>query len=171
MKTLTKNDLIDAVSGACDLSPKEAEVLVGALFDTIVRFLRDSNIVDIRGFGRFKLRQRQPRNGRNPKTGARVEVPAKKIAYFRPSTELTRLANGHPGKLLLRVKGAVSPELWNSFGSKIVKKLHAEENFQARVELVAEVRAGVVVSLESRVRRLLADLQWNGEVAVERENA
>jgi integration host factor subunit beta len=49
--------------------------------------------IEIRGFGSFRTRQRKPRVGRNPKTGDRVEVPAKKIPFFKPSKELKDLVN------------------------------------------------------------------------------
>ncbi len=55
--------------------------------------LRAGDKIEIRGFGSFRTRQRQPRVGRNPKTGARVEVPAKRIPYFKPSKELKDLVN------------------------------------------------------------------------------
>jgi integration host factor subunit beta len=55
--------------------------------------LRTGDKIEIRGFGSFRTRQRQPRIGRNPKTGARVEVPAKKIPYFKPSKELKDVVN------------------------------------------------------------------------------
>jgi integration host factor subunit beta len=55
--------------------------------------LRAGDKIEIRGFGSFRTRQRQPRIGRNPKTGARVEVPAKKIPYFKPSKELKDVVN------------------------------------------------------------------------------
>jgi integration host factor subunit beta len=58
-----------------------------------VRSLRTGDKIEIRGFGSFRTRQRQPRIGRNPKTGARVEVPAKKIPYFKPSKELKDVVN------------------------------------------------------------------------------
>ena len=61
--------------------------------DSIVRSLRTGDKIEIRGFGSFRTRQRQPRVGRNPKTGARVEVPAKKIPYFKPSKELKDVVN------------------------------------------------------------------------------
>ena len=64
-----------------------------AIFDSIVRSLRSNDKIEIRGFGSFRTRQRQPRIGRNPKTGARVEVPAKKIPYFKPSKELKDVVN------------------------------------------------------------------------------
>jgi integration host factor subunit beta len=66
---------------------------VEAIFDSIVRSLRTGDKIEIRGFGSFRTRQRQPRIGRNPKTGARVEVPAKKIPYFKPSKELKDVVN------------------------------------------------------------------------------
>jgi integration host factor subunit beta len=66
---------------------------VEAIFDSIVRSLRGGDKIEIRGFGSFRTRQRQPRIGRNPKTGARVEVPAKKIPYFKPSKELKDVVN------------------------------------------------------------------------------
>jgi len=59
-----------------------------------VRALRTGEKIEIRGFGSFRTRQRQPRIGRNPKTGTRVEVPAKRIPFFKPSKELKDLVNG-----------------------------------------------------------------------------
>jgi integration host factor subunit beta len=59
----------------------------------VVKSLRTGDKIEIRGFGSFRTRQRQPRVGRNPKTGARVEVPAKRIPYFKPSKELKDLVN------------------------------------------------------------------------------
>ena len=75
------------------MTRKESEVIVEAIFDSIVRSLRGGDKIEIRGFGSFRTRQRQPRIGRNPKTGARVEVPAKKIPYFKPSKELKDVVN------------------------------------------------------------------------------
>jgi integration host factor subunit beta len=66
---------------------------VEAIFDSIVRSLRGGDKIEIRGFGSFRTRQRQSRVGRNPKTGTRVEVPAKKIPYFKPSKELKDVVN------------------------------------------------------------------------------
>jgi integration host factor subunit beta len=58
-----------------------------------VRSLRAGDKIEIRGFGSFRTRQRKPRTGRNPKTGEKVEVPAKKIPFFKPSKELKDLVN------------------------------------------------------------------------------
>src|SRR5256886_17330992 len=91
---MIKVDLIEEVSRGGEKTKKEAEGMGEAIFDSIVRSLRGGDKIEIRGFGSFRPRQRQPRVGRNPKTGARVEVPAKKIPYFKPSKELKDLVNG-----------------------------------------------------------------------------
>lgn len=91
--TLTKADLIEEVSRVVDMTRKDSEVIVEAIFDSIVRALRTGDKIEIRGYGSFRTRQRQPRVGRNPKTGTRVEVPSKRIPYFKPSKELKDLVN------------------------------------------------------------------------------
>ena len=90
---MTKADLIDEVSRAVEMTRKDSESIVDTIFDSIVRALRGNEKIEIRGFGSFRTRQRQPRTGRNPKTGAKVEVPAKTIPYFKPSKELKDLVN------------------------------------------------------------------------------
>ena len=67
------------------------------IFESVVKALRGGDKIEIRGFGSFRTRQRQPRVGRNPKTGARVDVRAKRIPYFKPSKELKDLVNGEAG--------------------------------------------------------------------------
>ena len=93
---MTRADLTEAVSRALDISRKESETIVVTILDSIVRALRSGDKVEIRWFGSFGTRQRRSRIGRNPKTGARVEVPAKRIPYFRPSKELMELVNSAP---------------------------------------------------------------------------
>ena len=90
---MTKADLIEEVSRVVDMTRKDSEVIVEAIFDSIVRALRTGDKIEIRGYGSFRTRQRQPRVGRNPKTGTRVEVPSKRIPYFKPSKELKDLVN------------------------------------------------------------------------------
>src|SRR5271155_5893836 len=90
---MTKAELIEEVSRVVDMTRKDSEVIVEAIFDSIVKSLRDGDKTEIRGFGSFRTRQRQPRVGRNPKTGSRVEVPSKRIPYFKPSKELRDLVN------------------------------------------------------------------------------
>lgn len=91
---MTKADLIEEVSRVVEMTRRDSEVIVEAIFDAIVKSLRHGDKIEIRGFGSFRSRQRQPRIGRNPKTGTRVEVPAKRIPYFKPSKELKDLVNG-----------------------------------------------------------------------------
>ena len=93
---MTKADLIEEVSQLTELTRKDSEVIVETIFDSVVRSLRVGDKIEIRGFGSFRTRQRKPRVGRNPKTGERVEVPAKKIPFFKPSQELKDLVNGQP---------------------------------------------------------------------------
>ena len=90
---MTKADLIDEVSRVVELTRKDSEVIVETIFGSIVRSLHTGDKIEIRGFGSFRTRQRKPRIGRNPKTGDRVEVPAKKIPFFKPSKELKDLVN------------------------------------------------------------------------------
>jgi integration host factor subunit beta len=91
---MTKADLIDEVSRAVEMTRKDSELIVETIFESIVGALRASDKIEIRGFGSFRTRQRQSRVGRNPKTGARVEVPPKKVPYFKPSKDLKDLING-----------------------------------------------------------------------------
>jgi|SRR5712692_1670459 len=88
---LTKGDLIAKVAGVTEASQKEAAAIVERILDSIVGALRRDDKVEIRGFGVFRTRNRAPRVGRNPKTGGRVEVPAKRIPFFKPSKELRSL--------------------------------------------------------------------------------
>jgi integration host factor subunit beta len=90
---MTKAELIEEVSRVVEMTRKDSEVIVEAIFDSIVKSLRSGDKIEIRGFGSFRTRQRQPRVGRNPKTGTRVEVPSKRIPYFKPSKELKDLVN------------------------------------------------------------------------------
>ena len=90
---LVKTDLIAEVSRVAEIPLEEGAGIVELIFDTMVRALRSGNKVELRGFGSFRVRQRPARVGRNPKTGARVEVAPKKIPYFKPSRELLGLVN------------------------------------------------------------------------------
>lgn len=91
---MTKANLVDEVMRAVDLPRKDSETVVDIVFESIVKSLRAGDKIEIRGFGSFRRRQRKARVGRNPKTGARVEVPAKTVPYFKPSKELKDLVKG-----------------------------------------------------------------------------
>ena len=90
---MTKADLIARVSQAVGMTRQDSKIIVETIFDSIAKALHASEKIEIRGFGSFRTRQRQPRIGRNPKTGARVEVPSKTVAYFKPGKELKEMLN------------------------------------------------------------------------------
>lgn len=90
---MTKADLIDEVAKSSELSKKDAEVIVQTVLDSIVDSLKTGEKVELRGFGSFRLRERASREGRNPKTGEKVFVPAKRVPYFKPGKELKDLIN------------------------------------------------------------------------------
>jgi integration host factor subunit beta len=90
---MTKAELVDEVARVVQLTKKQAETIVNIVFDSIVDSLRAGQKIELRGFGSFRLRSRKSRTGRNPKTGEKVEVPSKKIPYFKPGKELKELIN------------------------------------------------------------------------------
>jgi len=90
---MTKAELVDEVARVVQLTKKQAETIVNIVFDSIVDSLRSGQKIELRGFGSFRLRNRKSRTGRNPKTGEKVEVPSKKIPYFKPGKELKELIN------------------------------------------------------------------------------
>jgi len=93
---MTKADLVEEVSRVSDLTKKHAEVIVETVFKSIIDALHRGEKIELRGFGSFRLRRREPRKGRNPKTGDRVDVPPKKVPYFKPGKELKDLINRLP---------------------------------------------------------------------------
>ena len=90
---MTKAELVEKVAESTQLTKKHAELIVNTVFDSIVQSLKEGEKIELRGFGSFRIRQRGPRTGRNPKTGAKVEVPSKRIPYFKPGKELKELLN------------------------------------------------------------------------------
>ena len=91
--SMTKAELVEEVSRVSDLTKKHAEVIVDTVFKSIIDALHRGEKIELRGFGSFRLRKREPRKGRNPKTGDKVDVPAKRIPYFKPGKELKELIN------------------------------------------------------------------------------
>ena len=94
---MTKAELVEEVARVSDLTKKHSEVIVNTVFESIVEALRKDEKIELRGFGSFRIRQRRSRQGRNPKTGDKVDVPAKRIPYFKPGKELKELINTTSG--------------------------------------------------------------------------
>jgi len=90
---MTKAELVEEVAKESDLTKKDAEVIVQTVLDSITDALQGGEGVELRGFGSFRIRSRSPRQGRNPKTGSDVSVPAKKVPHFKPGKELRDLVN------------------------------------------------------------------------------
>lgn len=85
---MTKAELVEEVARAAELNKRDAEVIVETVFGSIIGALHKGEKVELRGFGSFRTRERGPRRGRNPKTGEPVDVPAKRVPYFKPGKEL-----------------------------------------------------------------------------------
>ena len=86
---MTRSDLIDRLASLHpQLQVKDAEMAVRVILDTMAATLASGDRIEIRGFGSFALNYRPPRNGRNPKSGARVIVPDKYVPHFKAGKEL-----------------------------------------------------------------------------------
>ncbi len=90
---MTKAELVDDVASAAELTKKDAERLVEIVFESIIDTLNQGEKIELRGFGSFRVRKRGARRGRNPKTGAPVDIPAKRVPYFKPGKEMKELIN------------------------------------------------------------------------------
>jgi integration host factor subunit beta len=90
---MTKAELVEEVSRVSDLTKKHSEVIVDTVFQSIVDALHRGEKIELRGFGSFRLRRRESRKGRNPKTGDKVDVPPKQVPYFKPGKELKDVIN------------------------------------------------------------------------------
>ena len=90
---MTKADLIEEVAGQARLTKKETELIVNTVFDNITLALTKGDKVELRGFGSFRIRRRNPRRGRNPKTGDAVKVPEKRVPFFKVGKRLREIVN------------------------------------------------------------------------------
>lgn len=92
---MTKQQLIEKVAAKTELSKAHVEVALESLLEFITEALGSNERVDLRGFGSFVVKEKKERQGRNPRTGEAITIPAKRDASFRPSKELTeKLAHG-----------------------------------------------------------------------------
>ncbi|MDH4229683.1 MAG: integration host factor subunit beta [Nitrospirota bacterium] len=91
---MTKAELVDSIARKVDgLTRAQVDVLVGTMFASIKDALAVGDKVEIRGFGSFRLRDRAAREGRNPKTGELVTVPAKRVPFFKAGKELKEVVD------------------------------------------------------------------------------
>jgi integration host factor subunit beta len=86
---MTKSDLIERVAARLPhISKKDTEIVVNTIFDSMTEALRRADRIEIRGFGSFQVKVREAREGRNPKTGEEVRIPAKRTPFFKVGKEL-----------------------------------------------------------------------------------
>ena len=90
---MTKAELVETVSKVSDLTRKHSEVIVDAVFTSIIDALQRGDKIELRGFGSFRIRHRNSRKGRNPKTGDSVSVPEKRVPFFKVGKRLRELVN------------------------------------------------------------------------------
>lgn len=93
---MNKGDLVQEVAQLSGLTHEVSDTVVTAVFERIIEALVKGEHVELRGLGTFGIRQRRARPGRNPKTGASVNVPARKVPGFKMGKELRAILNPRP---------------------------------------------------------------------------
>lgn len=92
---MTKAELVELIAQETGVSKKDTGIVVNLIMENIGRALVAGDKVEVRGFGSFKVKSRNARQARNPRTGDSVAVPAKRVPYFKASNELkARLNDG-----------------------------------------------------------------------------
>lgn len=90
---ITKKDIVEDISARTGLTQVDTKAIVECFLDSIIKAMSLGNNIEIRGFGRFKIKERKERTARNPRTGAMVKVDAGIKPVFEASRELTKLLN------------------------------------------------------------------------------
>jgi len=90
---MTKAELVEKVADKIQLTKKQTETVVNILLNSITEALSEGDKVELRGFGSFRIRKRNPREGRNPKTGDTVQIPAKRVPFFKAGKELREMVD------------------------------------------------------------------------------
>jgi integration host factor subunit beta len=90
---MTKAELVEKVADKIQLTKKQTETVVNLLLNSITEALSEGDKVELRGFGSFRIRNRNPREGRNPKTGDTVQIPAKRVPFFKAGKELREMVD------------------------------------------------------------------------------
>ena len=90
---MRKSKLVERVAAATQQSVEDCQKAVDAMFSFIERAFKNGDIVEVRRFGSFRVKQRKQRLGRNPKTGRPLIIPAKVVKVFKPSKQLTERVN------------------------------------------------------------------------------
>tara|TARA_B100000686_G_scaffold27320_1_gene26854 strand:- start:2999 stop:3379 length:381 start_codon:yes stop_codon:yes gene_type:complete len=91
--SMTKAELVDILSSKINLTKKDSERIVNIVLGSIVNSLAEGDKVELRGFGSFRTRKRNSRDGRNPRTGESVAVPTKNIPFFKAGKDLRKIVD------------------------------------------------------------------------------
>jgi len=91
---MTKADIVRTLAEEVGLTRREAAQTLAIVLDGVIEAIGEGEKVELRGFGSFRTRKRQARQGRNPRTGARVSVPSKVVPYFKPGKQLREVLGG-----------------------------------------------------------------------------
>ena len=94
---MTKSELIEKISETLKLPAGKAEAIVNTIFDSMVKALERGEGIEIRGFGSFTVREYKSYEGRNPRTGAPVHVPPKRLPFFKVGKDLRERVNSGAG--------------------------------------------------------------------------
>ena len=105
MANVTKKDIVDAIAERTGLTQVDTKVIVECFLDSIAKSLRDGKNIEIRGFGRFKVKEKKARIARNPRTGDMVQIEAGFKPIFEASKELKKLLNENDARHRVRPKG------------------------------------------------------------------
>ncbi|MDH3661656.1 MAG: integration host factor subunit beta [Alphaproteobacteria bacterium] len=97
--TVNRSDLVKRLAASFGLTIEEADAALAAVLDGIGAELAAGGRVELRGFGAFTVREYAARRGRNPKSGAAVEVPARKVVHFKPGRQIFNALNDDPDAL------------------------------------------------------------------------
>jgi len=91
---MKKSDLIDAIAARQGMTKTQVQNVVDDVFDLVIKGLAEGEKVDVRGFGTFSVRESAARTGRNPQTGAAIEIAARRVPGFKPGKEMRDRVNG-----------------------------------------------------------------------------
>lgn len=90
---MNKSELIEALAEKAELPLREASAITNTILETMSEALEQGDSIEIRGFGSFIVKEYKPYNGRNPKTGDKIDVPPKKLPFFKVGKELKERVN------------------------------------------------------------------------------
>ena len=90
---MNKTELVEAIAGKTNMTKTDTDKFIGAFLEVVTDALANGDKVSLKGFGNFEVRERPAREGRNPRTGETMPIPASKAAAFKASTALKKALN------------------------------------------------------------------------------